>query len=83
MLQAIQDLLKARGTLSRRELALHFDMAPDALVPMLELLERKGRIRHHRLCNAGCPGCTCATADDLALYTVAGDNPLATPPALC
>ena len=74
MLREIQQLLRDRGRLSLRELALHFRMEPDAVEPMLDLLVSKGRIsRVDFHCSSGCScsGCSCASRDDLLLYEIA------------
>ena len=68
MLVDLQNLIRERGPISRRELAQHFGAEPDSLAPMLDLLEQKGRIRQVRLCGAACPGCGCASADDFTVY---------------
>jgi len=72
MLVDLQTLIRARGPISRRELARHFETDAETLTPMLDLLEQKGRVRQIQLCGGGCPGCSCASADDFTVYEAAG-----------
>lgn len=61
MLRAIQRLLKERGAISLRDLAIHFDTDADALEAMLEQLIQKGRVRKSGTedppCSRRCSGC--------------------------
>jgi hypothetical protein len=69
MLRATKQLLRERGRLSLRELALHFDMAPDALEPVLQVLVDKGQVC---LLEPGrgpaCAGCASACREDGLIY---------------
>jgi hypothetical protein len=52
-----------------RELSIHFDMAPDALEAMLDILVRKEQVRRvDAACGAGCKGCTCADRAEMIFY---------------
>jgi len=69
MFSEITKLLKERGSMSIRELALALDMESAALIPMLELLEEKGRIQKIDLpCGTGCSSCNCDNMDALTYY---------------
>ena len=70
MLSTIVRLLKERGALSVQEIALALDIESGALLPMLEMLEQKGRIEPIELpCKTGCAG-GCSTADSMRFYRV-------------
>ena len=74
MFGEIRDLLKERGRMSLRELALHFSMSADAIEPMLDLLVRKNKIRQIDFsCESGktCAGCSCASRVDMMQYEIA------------
>ncbi len=68
MFKEIEQLLLQHKRLSLRELCTHFDMQPDALTPMLELLERKGKVEIDRsACDALCKGCSCADPSNMVV----------------
>jgi len=68
MLSLIIKLLNERGALSVQEIALAFKIDPDALRPMLEMLERKGKIEKMELsCKTSCAG-GCTKADSMTYY---------------
>ena len=68
MLGQIQNLLRGRGTLSVQEIALALGIDPSALRPMLELLERKGRVLKVELpCKKACTG-GCTQSDAMTFY---------------
>lgn len=72
MLSSIIDILKKRGSLSSKELALALDTSSSALTPMLEMLEAKGKIVKLDLpCGGGCSSCNCADMDALTYYKAA------------
>jgi hypothetical protein len=76
MIGEIKKQLREHGALTLRQLARHFEMAPEAIEPMLALLARKGQLRTKTLCD-GCSGCACADAADRTLYELAnGDTPV-------
>lgn len=74
MLHEIQTLLAARGPMTACELAIHFDMQPDAITGMLETLERKGRVERESAAGASvcgrCRGCELGRDDRAAEMTV-------------
>lgn len=71
MLSGIVKLLSERGALSVQEIAVALEMDPGALHPMLEMLERKGRILKIELpCKTGCVG-GCSKSDTMTFYKVA------------
>ena len=55
MLRAIQQLLKERGTMSLKGLAIHFDTDAEALEAMLEQLIEKDRVRKAGAICDSCP----------------------------
>lgn len=66
MLADVRDYLRQRGTVSLRDLALRFDMEPDAMRELLGVWLRKGRVRRvadaggadcGSACGGGCSGC--------------------------
>ena len=68
MLSSIVNLLNERGALSIQEIALALDIESSALRPMLEMLERKGKIIRVELpCGTGCAG-GCTEADSMNFY---------------
>lgn len=58
MIRDIQDILHERRRMSLLELAIHFDVEPQTLQPIMDTLLEKGRVRkvlaEHR---RGCAGC--------------------------
>lgn len=64
----IKALLKERGPLSWRELAVHFDMAPSAIEPILQKLLTKEQIELLPGCGLSCSGCTAACREDVTIY---------------
>ena len=72
MLSSVIQLLQERGALSVQELALALDVDASALHPMLELLERKGKILRIELpCGTGCAG-GCTQSDSMTFYKPVG-----------
>ncbi len=69
MLGSIVKLLNEReGALSVQEISLALDIESSALHPMLELLERKGKIIKIELpCSTGCTG-GCTESDTMIFY---------------
>lgn len=75
MFSEITKLLKERGSMSIRQLALALGIESGALIPMLEMLEGKGRILKIDLpCGTGCSSCNCDNMDGLTYYKLA-DSP--------
>ena len=71
MLSEIVRVLQERGALSVQEIAFALDIESSALHPMLEMLERKGRIERVELpCKTGCAG-GCTQSDSMIFYRVA------------
>ncbi len=72
MLGSIVKLLNEReGALSVQEISLALDIESSALHPMLELLERKGKIIKIELpCSTGCAG-GCTESDTMIFYKAA------------
>ncbi len=69
MLNRILEYLKARNAACLSEIAAHLETDPDAVRPMLELLEARGRIRRISAGKpAGCGGCTACRPDALTLW---------------
>ncbi|HFB97655.1 MAG TPA: sugar metabolism transcriptional regulator [Bryobacterales bacterium] len=69
MLHRILEYLKTRDAACLSEIAAHLEADPDAVRPMLRLLEARGRIR--RLSAArpeGCGGCTACLPESLSLW---------------
>ncbi len=70
MLSQIPNLLRERGALSVQEIALALGIDPGALRPMLELLERKGKVVKIELpCKTACAG-GCTQSDAMTFYKV-------------
>ena len=62
MLRDIRELLKERGPMELRDLALHFEAETSAMQGMLEFLETRGQVKHTVVScgsgsSGGCPGC--------------------------
>lgn len=72
MLSNIVQLLNQHGgALSVQEISLSLGITSSALHPMLELLERKGRIVKVELpCKTGCAG-GCSCSDSMIFYKAA------------
>ena len=70
MLSSIVKLLQERGALSVQEIALALGLESSALHPMLEMLERKGKIVKIELpCKNACAG-GCTKSDSMIYYKV-------------
>jgi len=68
MLSQIQKLLRERGALSVQEIALALKIESSALHPMLEMLERKGKVEKMELpCKTACTG-GCTKSDSMTYY---------------
>lgn len=80
MLREIKSLLQEHSPRSLKDLSIHFSVDPDALRPMLQLLEDKGQIRSIRTgCGRGCAGCTSlCEADTLYFESVTPVAPAGT-----
>ncbi len=70
MLKKIQEFLRDGGTACLSDIALHLGADPEAVRPMLEMLEVRGRIRR---IGAGperksCGGCTRCLPESLELW---------------
>lgn len=72
MLSGIVQLLKERGgALSVQEISLALGIESSALRPMLDMLERKGKIIKVELpCSTGCAG-GCSESDTMTFYKAA------------
>jgi Mn-dependent DtxR family transcriptional regulator len=69
MLTQITAWLRARGSASVAELALHFEVEPAAMEGMLQTLEYKGRVE--KICGgkcAGCKGCALVNPAEAVIY---------------
>ena len=68
MLSSIVKLLNERRSLSVQEIALALEIDSSALHPMLEMLERKGKILKVELpCKTACTG-GCTQSDSMTFY---------------
>ena len=69
MLSGILQLLRERpGALSVQEISLALGIESSALHPMLDMLERKGKLIKVELpCGTGCAG-GCSKADSMTFY---------------
>ncbi len=68
LLKEIQNLLKERGAMSLKEIALHFQMEPSAVEGMLETLERKGRVSRLDTQCAACKGCAMVQREEALIF---------------
>ena len=63
MLTAITTYLRDHGPAPLADIAAHVGADPAAVLPMLELLEKKGRLRRIEMTQSMCGSCTrCAPA---------------------
>lgn len=72
ILPEIRRYLEARGQASLADIALHFDIEPDALRGMLEIWMRKGKVRRQLAtasCGSSCNKCQSAATE---FYTWVG-----------
>lgn len=68
MLSSIVNLLNERGALSVQEIGLALKIDSGALHPMLDMLERKGKILKVELpCKTACAG-GCTKSDSMIFY---------------
>jgi len=70
MLSEILSLLKERGPMSLKELALHFQCEIPAMMGMLETLESKGRIQRLDTKCSNCKGCIEVIPEDAAIFKI-------------
>jgi predicted ArsR family transcriptional regulator len=61
--------VKKRRQVSLRDVALHFDVEPDAIRGMLDFWVNKGKISRHGSDSACAGGCACSFSKDRELYT--------------
>ena len=79
MLNQIMEVLTPRRMMTVGNLALHFDMEPEALHPDLQQLDADGRIRYAlSKCNGACSSCTTCTVSSTG--EVINDTSLAVDP---
>lgn len=79
LLGEIRDYVKQRGTVSLRDISLHFDITTDSAQFALAYWQRRGKIREQLAggCGTGaCGGCASNTASQLSYEWVARDIPL-------
>lgn len=57
ILSDVKSYLSERKRVSVADLAIHFGVEPGAIRGMLEVWERKGRVRHLEPASGGCSGC--------------------------
>jgi predicted ArsR family transcriptional regulator len=70
MLSEILNLLKERGPMSLKELALHFQCDVPAMEGMLDLLKNKGRIEQLDTQCSRCKGCVEVKPEDALIFKV-------------
>ncbi len=60
ILNQIEDYLRAHGPVPVTDIALHFQTSSQAAIGMLELLEKKGRVKQSSapVCSTGCGPCS-------------------------
>lgn len=64
MLIAVKNYMTRQGVTSLQQLALHFQVEPDAMRGMLEHWIRKGRVRRQAACHrSACSGCDPAVTE--------------------
>ena len=68
MLSEILNLLKERGPMSLKELALHFQCEISAMEGMLSTLLAKGRIEQLDTQCSNCKGCIEMKPEDVAIF---------------
>ena len=65
MLDQIMKVLTARRMMSVGNLALHFEMEPEAMLPRLNQLEAAGRIRYAMSrCSGSCSTCSTCSSEE-------------------
>ena len=82
ILSDIRSYLASRGEASLAEVALHFDISPDAARGMLEVWVRKGKISRRMLsasCGSSCSQCD-AAATEIYLWGGAPASAQTNPP---
>ncbi len=71
MFNSIVNLLTERGALSVQEISFALKIDSSALHPMLEMLERKGKLEKVELpCKSACAG-GCTKSDSMIFYKTA------------
>ena len=68
MLTEIIKLLKERGPMSLADLARHFQTDVSVMQGMLEILERKQRVKQLNTKCSKCKGCVEVKPEDAAIY---------------
>ena len=74
ILTDISNLLRSRGQMSLLDLSIHLDANPDAVRGMLDVLQRKGRVRKLPAGTACSGGCTRCAADTVEIYAWAAST---------
>jgi len=69
ILRQIRSYLQTRKQASLNEMAIHFDVEPEALKGMLEFWVQKGIIRHTPASAVCTSGCSCSQPDRNDLYS--------------
>lgn len=62
-LVAIREYLKQRGQVSVQEVAIHFDITPEAAQLGLEYWLKRGKARQVGGCSSTCSGCNSGTSN--------------------
>ncbi len=79
MLKRIENFLKARGQACLADIAAHLGTSENAVLPMLELLEHKGRVRRIRMNAQLCAGCTLCAPNAREEWALADEHAAPTP----
>ncbi len=70
----IKNILQERKSMSLRELAIHFDMEPDAIEPIMDMLQKKNIVSvldlKCKTCKSSCSGCSVANRPNMLIYQI-------------
>lgn len=81
MLKRIEQFLEERGQAPLAAIATRIGAPESAVLPMLELLERKGRVRRIRMKPQQCAGCTICPPNAREEWALADDTATPAPAA--
>ena len=76
MLSKLRNYLQTHGRAPLSDIALHLDMAPDAVRPLLERWQRKGKVTKlegSENCGGGCNKCD---PESVEIYLWSGHQPI-------
>lgn len=68
ILQEVKEYVKQRKQVNLLDVAVHFDIEPEAVKGMLDFWVKKGKIKHVSNATACGGSCSCGQQDELEVY---------------